>query len=449
MEQTLAPPKPKKRKLGPSFWVAFHKSAGGTAKREVTNKKTGETWTQVGWWYVHYRDKYGKTITDGTGGHKTKPLARAAMAEFRKKIGEDSVQEVERREADSDRTVISKLVEEFLPIKIASLNCEGTSRHYKDKLPKLVKYLEHVGLAEMKISEFTGQNAWGFKDWLISKGHNNGGVRGHIIDVKCFFFWAKDRGFYATANPFSLNNSSNQSILSKAILPNTHEPRYLTEEEIQILFEANRMTEQSKNGKLVVVDYQWAGDSTYKQNIVKMRQEFSEIISVALFTGMREGEIVNLKREWVYGHPQTSQPPHIVIPKRDGNFRPKGRRARSIPVSVDIWPILSKKDSGYYWTGWNGKPWTEGRIRNAFPKLLQRARDHFGFKGDMSFHDLRHTCAKLYLQAGGDMKDLMDMLGHRNLATTQVYSQWVNRKAQAEVINRIKINTSPILKIVN
>lgn len=42
--------------------------------------------------------------------------------------------------------------------------------------------------------------------------------------------------------------------------------------------------------------------------------------------------------------------------------------------------------------------------------------------GDMHLHQLRHSFASLYLQKGGDIRSLMDLLGHSQISTTMIYS---------------------------
>ena len=40
----------------------------------------------------------------------------------------------------------------------------------------------------------------------------------------------------------------------------------------------------------------------------------------------------------------------------------------------------------------------------------------------MRLHDLRHTYAALYLENGGDIYGLKELLGHRQIQTTMIYA---------------------------
>jgi integrase len=61
-----------------------------------------------------------------------------------------------------------------------------------------------------------------------------------------------------------------------------------------------------------------------------------------------------------------------------------------------------------------------------------------GIKKHITFHSLRHTYAMLQLSAGTDIYTLSNMLGHKDIATTQIYAK-VQEKAKRETVNKIDI----------
>src|SRR6184192_1060233 len=133
------------------------------------------------------------------------------------------------------------------------------------------------------------------------------------------------------------------------------------------------------------------------------------IVTVALHTGMRLGEILNLR--W-----QDLDFSSGFILVRDS----KNGQARQVPMDSMIskllrsWPRLSDQDIVFT------SVMTGGRIvdiRAGFLNACKRA----GI-ADLHFHDLRHTFASQFVMAGGDLYILKEILGHKSLAMTTRYS---------------------------
>jgi integrase/recombinase XerD len=65
--------------------------------------------------------------------------------------------------------------------------------------------------------------------------------------------------------------------------------------------------------------------------------------------------------------------------------------------------------------------------RQGLYKIVQRHAESAGLAGRMSPHTLRHTFATHLLSGGCDLRSLQEMLGHADVATTQVYTHLSNR----------------------
>src|SRR6202035_5319327 len=63
-----------------------------------------------------------------------------------------------------------------------------------------------------------------------------------------------------------------------------------------------------------------------------------------------------------------------------------------------------------------------GLSRQGLYKIVQRHARTAGLADRMSPHTLRHTFATHLLAGGCDLRSLQEMLGHADLATTQVYT---------------------------
>jgi len=63
-----------------------------------------------------------------------------------------------------------------------------------------------------------------------------------------------------------------------------------------------------------------------------------------------------------------------------------------------------------------------GLSRQGLYKIVQGYADSVGLSGRMSPHTLRHTFATHLLAGGCDLRTLQEMLGHADIATTQLYT---------------------------
>jgi len=63
-----------------------------------------------------------------------------------------------------------------------------------------------------------------------------------------------------------------------------------------------------------------------------------------------------------------------------------------------------------------------GLTRQGLYKIVQRHARSAGLEGKMSPHTLRHTFATHLLAGGCDLRSVQEMLGHADVATTQIYT---------------------------
>lgn len=100
---------------------------------------------------------------------------------------------------------------------------------------------------------------------------------------------------------------------------------------------------------------------------------------------------------------------------------PMGEKARQLlrQYVEEARPRLVKKQvSQYVFVSRRGGPLT----RQAFWKLLRRRAQRAGIKQVISPHMLRHSFATHLLEGGADLRSVQVMLGHANIATTQIYT---------------------------
>lgn len=108
----------------------------------------------------------------------------------------------------------------------------------------------------------------------------------------------------------------------------------------------------------------------------------------------------------------------------------KGKKERLVPVGrlalewLDLYARnvrprhRLRRDSDVVFLSKNGRKLTSGNLIEVVRKHARNA----GLPGPVTPHALRHTCATHLLRAGVDIRFIQVLLGHKSLATTQIYT---------------------------
>jgi integrase len=164
--------------------------------------------------------------------------------------------------------------------------------------------------------------------------------------------------------------------------------------------------------KMVKLFKENPGRTRYLQNdeIIRLLQEAAKhlrpILIVALYTGMRKGEI--LKLTWN----------DIDIDNRLIHVRnSKNGESRKVPMAEEVFKILNQlqKMSDQLFTHSDGSPVVN--IRTCFNNAVKRA----GIRG-FTFHDLRHTFASHLVMNSVDLLTVKELLGHKTIGMTLRYA---------------------------
>ena len=108
----------------------------------------------------------------------------------------------------------------------------------------------------------------------------------------------------------------------------------------------------------------------------------------------------------------------------------KGSKERLVPIgrsaigavavyTRELRPVLEKgQGKGILFLNGQGKPLT----RMGAWKILRKYVEQAGIEKDVSPHTLRHSFATHLLEGGADLRAVQEMLGHVDIATTQIYT---------------------------
>jgi integrase len=132
------------------------------------------------------------------------------------------------------------------------------------------------------------------------------------------------------------------------------------------------------------------------------------IVTLAVHTGMRRGELLGLQWDQV-----NIEQGIITI------LDTKNHERKDIPINETVKETIKgmKKDGDFIFPGKNGKPFSPMKLHFSFHRAMEASNIT-----DFRFHDLRHTFASNLVMAGVKIEKVQKLMGHKLLTMTQKYS---------------------------
>lgn len=253
-------------------------------------------------------------------------------------------------------------------------------------------YLDDINLflTEFKYETTNAIDPPAIKDFLnlqAQKGLTSATIVRRLSSIYNFLLFLKDEGFYkheleAVQRPY----------VRKAL------PVYYTSEEIEGLLNApNINTHRGLRDKAM--------------------------LEVMYASGLRVSELLNLKRE------------EVNFNRGIIKIRGKGGKERLVPIGEyalftlvdyinDVRHHYEKNDKRTIFINKNGAPLS----RQYFFQMIKDYAEESGLTKKVSPHSLRHAFATHLLEAGADLRAVQAMLGHTNIATTEIYTHVSTRR---------------------
>jgi integrase len=181
------------------------------------------------------------------------------------------------------------------------------------------------------------------------------------------------------------------------------------------------------NGRL-----RYLSEDEERRLIDEMPAWLKPLITVAIHTGMRKGEMLSLKWDDVDFLTGTI---HVRKAKSgEGRNLPMNSVARAALLSLRDArrarlraPVVNRNEaSGYVFCAPEGG-FMSNLSRYWYPALKRAGIDN------VHFHDLRHTFASRYMMSGGDLYTLQVLMGHKTAAMVQRYAHLSQGHLRAEV----------------
>jgi site-specific recombinase XerD len=283
---------------------------------------------------------------------------------------------------------ISGLVTDFLEhLEIEQNRAQQTIANYDHYLRRLVEFTEDCDIARLD-SEMIRQ----YRLWLNRLRDDHGQEltkttqNYHLIALRSFLKYLAKRDIAAL--------DSAKIELAKVARP---EVTFLEAEEVDRLLEAIDTT-----------------------NIVGLRDR--AIVELLFSGGLRVSELVNLDRD------------RLNLDRREFMVRGKGQKDRPIFISPQaaewIGRYLSARQDNFqplfvHFSG-SHSDLDDGMYTRLTTRSVQRIIKRYsrqaGITKDVTPHTLRHSFATDLLQNGADLRSVQGLLGHANIATTQIYT---------------------------
>ena len=282
------------------------------------------------------------------------------------------------------------LIETFLDSLWLEKNLsQNTLESYKNDLNKFRNFLEKNNKSVLKADHFL---ILSFLSFLLDKGYSSKTVSRNISSLKSFFKYLISVE-HIKINPM-LNIDAPKSGL---FLPTT-----LTVEETQQIL-----------------------DAPNELRPIEMRDK--AMLYTLYATGMRISELISLNMH------------NVDLTRGSVQVIGKGGKERLIPLTNDSIAMIKKylsnardklskgKDHNNIFVSTHGKQIS----RHSFWHRIKAYLKKVDVKKEVHPHTLRHAFATHMLNNGADLRSVQLLLGHSDLATTQIYTH----VAQAEVKN--------------
>ena len=250
-----------------------------------------------------------------------------------------------------------------------------TVNAYTKDLEEFIYFLESTGASFNKNIQYTF-----IRNWIVFLSKNKispNSINRKVSSIKAYFKFLVN---IKEIKKSPLRNHTSLRTKSKVVNP-------LNETEMKEVFELFKTSEKELTRDSMIIDILYS-------------------------TGLRRAELINLKKSDIYFDDQFIK----VLGKRN-----KERLVPMLPGLVKKLKLYSRnlEEDSFLLQSKNGNKISPSTIYRVVNKYLRS----ISTKTKISPHVLRHTFATHILNNGADINSIKEILGHKSLASTQIYTK--------------------------
>lgn len=265
-------------------------------------------------------------------------------------------------------------------LRVERQSSEHTLRCYEDDMVQFERFLEETGGVGGDAKDIDARRLRRYSAWLSGQGYAASTVARRLASLRSYFRYLRRGGEVMTDPAASLRNPKQPKRL----------PKLLRVEEVVRLLDSIPVADALGRRDRAMFETLYGG-------------------------GLRVSEVVGLDLE------------DLDLDEELIRVRGKGKRERLCPIG----------SMAAYWIRLHlaSRVPSSGSERAVFlnrygDRLTSRSvgrllEDHLacaGIRSEASPHTLRHSFATHLLDRGADLRSVQELLGHRNLTTTQIYT---------------------------
>jgi site-specific recombinase XerD len=297
-------------------------------------------------------------------------------------------------------TNIRQLINDFLDyLEIEKNRSPLTIRNYHHYLVFLVSYFEKSLGRSPTLSDINNENVRKFRVYLSKQKDQKGKflkkiTQGYyMIALRSFLRWLT-KNDYKAMSPEKID-------LPKA---EPHQVKFLAIEQVNRLLAQPSLSDE-----------------------IGLRDK--AILELLFSTGLRVSELVSLNRD------------QVNIKTRELGVIGKGKRPRLVFISMRAQKFLERylvtrqdhyKPIFIRYSGKKPDPSAGGDslrlTARSIQRMIEKYRRRAGLVVAVTPHVLRHSFATDLLFCGADLRSVQELLGHKNVGTTQIYTHVTNKR---------------------